>query len=134
MIVEHHGAGGIGLATVKVFLKSNALGLVLVDLSQTSLQKVVCSLSLDDRKRCEVVTADVGSHAEFERDGELPYVQRAAERWGHLDVSVLNAGICEPPRSIMDTEVRAWERMMRVNGLGGMTNSLHLNIEDVTRP
>lgn len=80
------------------------------------------------------MVADVGSHTESERDGELPYVQRAAERWGHLDVSVLNAGVCEPPKSIMDTEVRAWERMMRVNGLGGIPHLPHVLVKNITYP
>lgn len=83
-----------------------------------SLEDAVSGLDESDRSRCQVVAADVSSHSESHPEVEGEYVRKAVEKWGRLDVCVLNAGVCEEPRGIIDTEVKSWERMMSVNALG----------------
>ncbi|KAF5311040.1 hypothetical protein D9619_008120 [Psilocybe cf. subviscida] len=112
-------ASGIGLATAKAFLDANVKGLLLVDLSEEALKKAVNGLAPEDQARCEVFVSDVSSLE------QASYAQRAYERWGRLDVAVLNAGICLPRASILDTEVETWDKIMAVNGRGG-ESSEHL--------
>ncbi|KAF8966583.1 short-chain dehydrogenase/reductase SDR [Flammula alnicola] len=104
--------GGIGLATAKRFLQSNIEGLLLIDLSRESLEKAFSSFTPDEQRRCEMFVADVSSEA------ETTYAEKALERWGRLDIAVLNAGICLPRASILDTEVDTWDKIMNVNGRG----------------
>ncbi|KAF5310684.1 hypothetical protein D9619_008115 [Psilocybe cf. subviscida] len=105
-------AGGIGLATTKAFLNANVKGLLLVDLSEEALKKAVNGLAPEDQARCEVFASDVSS------PDQAFYAQRAFERWGRLDIAILNAGICLPHASILDTEVEAWDKTMAVNSRG----------------
>lgn len=107
--------GGIGLATARLFLQSGVLGLVLIDLAFKNFDETAGPLSPADRERCELIEADVSIE-----EAVRGYVNRAVERWGRLDISVLNAGVCNPRCRILETEVDTWEKLMRVNGLGGM--------------
>lgn len=107
--------GGIGFATVKLFLQSGAKGIVLVDITSSALESAVATLSSDDRGKCELLAADVTSESNAEA-----YVAKAIERWGRLDISVQNAGIASERVSILETDVSLWERTMSVNALGGM--------------
>lgn len=109
--------GGIGFATVKLFLQSNARGLVLVDLTISALENAVSTLSSDDRDKCELLAADVTSE-----DTAEAYAAKAIERWGRLDISVQNAGIASDRVSILETDIGLWERTMSVNALGGMSS------------
>lgn len=109
--------GGIGFATVKLFLQSNARGLVLVDLTISALENAVSTLSSDDRDKCELLAADVTSE-----DTAEAYAAKAIERWGRLDISVQNAGIASDRVSILETDINLWERTMSVNALGGMSS------------
>lgn len=111
--------GGIGLATAKAFLNANIEGLLLVDLTYEALNKALEGLTPENQARCEVFAADVSA------PDEASYAHRAYERWGRLDIAVLNAGICMPRVSILDTEVDTWDKIMAVNGRGG-ESSRHL--------
>ncbi|KAF8190531.1 oxidoreductase [Pholiota molesta] len=105
-------ASGIGLATAEGFLRSNIEGLLLVDKSQELLQTAVSSFTPEDQQRCEILVADVSSEA------DCTYAERALERWGRLDIAVLNAGICFPTASITETDVEVWDKLMSVNARG----------------
>lgn len=105
-------SGGIGLATAKTFLAANVRGLLLVDQSQEYLDRTLLELSSDEQQRCQCFVADVSSEADN-------YAQRALELWGKLDIAVLNAGICNAPTSILDTDAKIWDKIMQVNGRGG---------------
>jgi NAD(P)-dependent dehydrogenase (short-subunit alcohol dehydrogenase family) len=111
--VETYSAGGIGLATAKGFLRSNIEGLLLVDKSQELLQTALSSFTPEHQQRCEILVADVSSEA------DCTYAERALERWGRLDIAVLNAGICFTTASITETDVEVWDKLMSVNARGG---------------
>lgn len=111
-------SGGIGLATAKAFLDANVKGLLLVDLTDEALNKALKGFTPEEQARCEVFAADVSSLE------QASYGQRAYERWGRLDIAVLNAGICLPRASIFDTEVGTWDKIMAVNGRGGKLLSI----------
>jgi NAD(P)-dependent dehydrogenase (short-subunit alcohol dehydrogenase family) len=104
--------GGIGLATARAFLAANIRGLLLVDQSQERLDRVFLELSSDEQQRCQCFVADVSSETNN-------YAKHALELWGKLDVAVLNAGICNEPASILDTDAEIWDKIMQVNGRGG---------------
>lgn len=106
--------GGIGLATVKTFLEANINGLLLVDQNQDALDHILKQLSADELDRCDSFVADVGS----ERSN---YADYALQRWGRLDIAVLNAGIGSELNSILDTDVKIWDKIMEVNGRGGIS-------------
>jgi len=103
--------GGIGLATVKVFLEAGIEGMLLVDQKQETLDQALDRLSTEERGRCRVFVADVSS----ERND---YAARAIEIWGHLDIAVLNAGFCNEPAGIIETDAKIWDRIMEVNARG----------------
>ncbi|TFK38146.1 hypothetical protein BDQ12DRAFT_735743 [Crucibulum laeve] len=81
-------ASGIGLETSKLFLRSGIQGLVLVDRSKEALKKAFSESSESDSQLCEFVEADVSNE-----DSTKLYVKTAVDRWGRLDICVLNAGI-----------------------------------------
>jgi len=105
--------GGIGSATVKTFLEADINGLLLVDQNQDALDHILKQLSADELDRCDSFVADVSSE-------KSDYVDYALQRWGRLDVAVLNAGIGSELNSILDTDVKIWDKVMEVNGRGGI--------------
>ncbi|KJA13730.1 hypothetical protein HYPSUDRAFT_49642 [Hypholoma sublateritium FD-334 SS-4] len=105
-------ASGIGLATVKQFLQANVEGLLLVDISRKALSCAIESLTPEEQDHCEMYVADVSA------ESECTYAEKAAQRWGRLDIAVLNAGICFPTASILDTDVSTWDTLMNVNARG----------------
>ena len=108
-----HSPGGIGLATVKQFLKANIEGLLLIDISHNALSDAIATLAPEEQVHCEIYVADVSV------ESECRYAEKAVQRWGRLDIAVLNAGICLPPASILDTDVSTWDKLMNVNARGG---------------
>ncbi|KAJ3566220.1 hypothetical protein NP233_g7135 [Leucocoprinus birnbaumii] len=106
-------ASGIGLATAKVFLDANIKGLLLVDQTQEALDCVFQQLTSDEISRCDCLAADVSS-------GNSNYAEQAIKKWGHLDIAVLNAGIGSELKSILETDVKTWDRIMEVNARGGL--------------
>lgn len=105
--------GGIGLETAKQFLQAKVEGLLLVDLSLEILGTAFETLTAEEKGRCEIFVADVSA------ESQRTYAEKAVELWGRLDIAVLNAGICLPSASILDTTVAAWDRIMNVNARGG---------------
>jgi NAD(P)-dependent dehydrogenase (short-subunit alcohol dehydrogenase family) len=105
-------SGGIGFAAAQAFLKANVHGLLLVDQTQDALDRALDLLSAEEKARCHSFVADVSSE-------ESNYAERALQLWGHLDIAVLNAGVGNEPTSLLETDVKIWDRMMRINGRGG---------------
>ena len=101
------------MATVKQFLKANIEGLLLIDISHNALSDAIATLVPEEQVHCEIYVADVSVEA------ECGYADKAMQRWGRLDIAVLNAGICLPPASILDTNVSTWDKLMNVNARGG---------------
>ncbi|TVR62850.1 MAG: SDR family NAD(P)-dependent oxidoreductase, partial [Gemmatimonadales bacterium] len=77
------GAGGIGLATARLFLAEGAAGVHLVDLSEEALTEAAAQL---DGERVGISAADVSRDAEVAR-----YMSEAMERFGRVDILFLNA-------------------------------------------
>ena len=85
---------------------------MLSDISGPSLEATIEGLPENDVP-VETVLADVSDVAQVQS-----VVDRALERFGHLDVLVSNAGILSPNGRIHNLETKDWERAFRVNVMG----------------
>jgi NAD(P)-dependent dehydrogenase (short-subunit alcohol dehydrogenase family) len=103
------GAGGIGLATAKLFVQEGAQ-VLLVDLKEDALRKAVESIGSD---AVSYANADVSKPEDVER-----YVQTAAERYGGIDISFNNAGIEGDVQPITDYPLNMFDQVMAVNVRG----------------
>lgn len=103
------GAGGIGLATARLFVAEGAR-VLLVDLQREALEAAVEEIGRDS---ASAVVADVSDPAQVEA-----YVQTALARYGRIDVFFNNAGIEGTVQSIVDTPVAQFDRVMAVNVRG----------------
>lgn len=101
-------ANGIGLAVAERFVAEGAR-LLLVDLDETTLREIALRLGPD--VSCHA--ADV-SHAGSAND----YVSVAIERYGHLDIAILNAGIEGDLGPIGEVSLASFEHVMAVNVRG----------------
>ena len=101
------GAGaGIGRATAELFLERGS-NVVAVDASGDALAWLV------DSPRAISFTADVSDEA-----GNAGMVGAALDRWGRVDVMVLNAGIARRTHWEAEDAVEAYDRIMAVNARG----------------
>ena len=109
------GAGGtLGAALAARFAGEPVTDVVLADLSDAALVATVAGLPAE-RGAVETCTADVSDEAQVQA-----VVDRAVERYGHLDVLVANAGILSPNGRIHNLTTDDWERSFRVNVLGAV--------------
>lgn len=107
------GAGGsLGAALSRQFAGESPSGLVLSDISGPSLEATMAGLPANGVP-VETVLADVGDFGQVEA-----VVERALERFGHLDVLVSNAGVLSPNGRIHNLKDEDWERAFRVNVMG----------------
>jgi NAD(P)-dependent dehydrogenase (short-subunit alcohol dehydrogenase family) len=102
------GAGSIGLASARLFLREGAK-VMLVDLDHTGLEGAVRSL---DSVNVAAVAADVG-----DAEGTRDYVESAYQRFGAIDVLFSNAGnqgpvvpVTEYPEDAFDAQIRVHVR------------------------
>jgi NAD(P)-dependent dehydrogenase (short-subunit alcohol dehydrogenase family) len=102
------GAGSIGLASARLFLKEGAK-VMLVDLEQADLDKALTSLASKD---VDAVAADVGDAATTKA-----YIERTVARFGPIDVLFSNAGnqgpvvpVTEYPEDAFDAQIRVHVR------------------------
>jgi NAD(P)-dependent dehydrogenase (short-subunit alcohol dehydrogenase family) len=102
------GAGGLGGATARR-LSEEGCSLVVVDIDGGAAERVAASLP----GPAIGVAGDVASEADV--DG---YVTAALERFGQLDLHVLNAGIPGPFVALEDLTVEDFDRVMAVNVRG----------------
>ena len=103
------GAGGIGVATGRLFAEEGAR-VLLVDLADEALQQAVRAIGGD---RVSAVVADVTQAEEVQR-----YVQTAIDRHGRIDVFFANAGIEGVVAPITDYPDDVFDRVMAVNVRG----------------
>ena len=102
------GAGSIGLASARLFLREGAK-VMLVDLNEADLQRATREL---DSPSADWVAADVGDAAATQA-----YVERAVDRFGPIDVLFSNAGnqgpvvpVTEYPEDAFDAQIRVHVR------------------------
>ncbi|TDK32180.1 SDR family oxidoreductase [Rhizobium deserti] len=110
------GAGSLGLAAAKLFIEEGAR-VVLVDLSQASLEKAAEGLSED---QVELIPADVSSAADAKS-----YVARAVERFGAIDVLFSNAGNFGTVAPIEDYPDDIFDQVQQVHVKGAFLAAKH---------
>jgi meso-butanediol dehydrogenase / (S,S)-butanediol dehydrogenase / diacetyl reductase len=107
------GAGGtLGAALSRQLAGESLAGLVLSDVSADSLEATLREIP-DAGTDIETVLADVSDFEQVEA-----VVQRALNRFGHLDVLVSNAGVLSPNGRIHNLPDEEWDRAYRVNVMG----------------
>jgi 3-oxoacyl-[acyl-carrier protein] reductase len=114
-VVAITGAGGaLGAALSHQFASEPDTGLVLSDVSASSLDSAVADLVARDGS-VETILADVSDYAQVES-----VVALAVERFGRLDVLISNAGVLSPNGRIHNIATEDWERAFRINVLGAV--------------
>lgn len=105
------GAGGIGKATVELFVAEGAR-VVIADVRDDAGQELAARLG----NAAVYQHTDVGNEADSQAAVDL-----ATERFGGLDILFNNAGIsCGAYPSFLDDKLDDFDRVMRVNVLGPM--------------
>ena len=104
-------ARGIGAAIAVAFAREGAR-LVVADIRSDDLAGVAQQLHADGAD-ARAVVADVSSPEDVDR-----IVATAREEFSGLDVLVNNAGVGGVGRTILETDLGEWERMLRVNLTG----------------
>src|SRR5262245_48536976 len=103
------GAGGIGVATGRLFAEEGA-SVLLVDLAEPPLRQAVQAIG---DERVSAVVADVTQAEDVER-----YVRTAIDRYGGIDVFFANAGVEGVVAPITEYPDDAFDRVMAVNVRG----------------
>lgn len=105
------GAGGIGRATVELFVAEGAK-VVIADIQDEAGRALAAKLGA----AAVFMHTDVGSEADMKAVVDL-----AVERFGGLDILFNNAGMsCGAYPSFLDDRLDDFDRVMRVNVLGPM--------------
>jgi len=111
VIVITGAAGGIGTAVAKK-LRSEGAKLVLVDIDEEELIKLVNNLNLPESDYLLVPT-DVSKEEQVE-----DYVLKTVSKFGRIDAFVNNAGVEGSVNSIIDTEEKDLDFVLNVNVKG----------------
>ncbi|BEJ02752.1 hypothetical protein CcaverHIS631_0705470 [Cutaneotrichosporon cavernicola] len=101
------GASGIGLGIVQAFLAADIKGITVVD-RQSAL-----ALASDDRVLS--ICGDVSVEGTAEE-----YTAATIEKWGQVDIVVLNAGIEGNWHMLHETPMAEYDQVMAVNARGGV--------------
>lgn len=104
------GAGGIGLATAKLFLNEGAKGVALVDFSQKNLDEAKKELA---GKNVLYLQADVSKAADVKR-----YTEESLKAFGKIDVLFLNAGVEGVVKPISEYPEEIFDQVIGVNVKG----------------
>jgi len=100
------GASGIGRAAAKLFVSEGA-NVFLVDRNETDLAKAVAEL---DPSHTGYTAADIADPEQVEAS-----VKAAVERFGGVDIALLNAGITGGRMPIEDFPIDLFDSVMAVN-------------------
>jgi len=103
------GGAGIGKAAGKLF-EAEGASVLLVDLDAAALQSAAAEIGSNRVATC---VADISRPEDNQR-----MVATAVERFGGIDILLANAGIEGAVRSIVDSEVEMFDRVMAVNVRG----------------
>ncbi len=117
-VVITGGAGAIGAATAEEFLKRGAK-VALVDLSEEALEKA--QARLDGSENLIIIKADVSQEQDVKQ-----YVQTAVDAFGSIDVFFNNAGIEGKIKTIVETDVNDFDKVMAVNLRGAFLGLKHV--------
>ncbi|SEJ09859.1 NAD(P)-dependent dehydrogenase, short-chain alcohol dehydrogenase family [Cyclobacterium xiamenense] len=104
------GAGGIGLATARLFLAEGAKGVAIVDFSEENLKLAEESLG---REKVLYIRADVSHAGEVQK-----YTKQVKEKYGRIDVLFLNAGTEGVVKPMEDYPEETFDQVMGVNVKG----------------
>lgn len=103
------GAGGLGCAMARTFLKEGA-SVALIDRDDNVLKEVVDSLKRENPSAHIMhITADLGSESSAENS-----VVQVADNFGSIDILVNNAGIRKYER-ISETTAASWSYILAIN-------------------
>jgi len=111
VVIITGGAGGIGKASAELFAQEGAK-LVLVDMNQEALDKVVDELQLNEERVLTVV-----SNVTKEED-VISYVNKTVERFGRIDVFFNNAGVVGDTGPLIEQTSQNFEFVLDVNVKG----------------
>ena len=100
------GAGGIGRAAAKLYCDEGAK-VMLVDIDEVALKALVAEIGAAN---ADYMVADVGDQLETEA-----YVTATKERFGSIDIALLNAGIEGMIQPIPDYTPEMFDRVINVN-------------------
>tara|TARA_R110002050_G_scaffold255741_1_gene394513 strand:+ start:45825 stop:46583 length:759 start_codon:yes stop_codon:yes gene_type:complete len=111
------GAGGIGLATAKLFLQEGAK-VVIVDIDREVLEKA--TLAVDD-ENLSICVADVSKVLDNEK-----FVETILERHGRIDIFFANAGIEGTSKPIAEYPEEIFDKVIGVNLKGVWLGCKHV--------
>ena len=100
------GAGGIGRAAAKLFCNEGAK-VMLVDIDEAALKALVAEIGAAN---ADYTVADVGDQLETEA-----YVTATKERFGSIEIALLNAGIEGMIQPITDYTPEIFDKVINVN-------------------
>lgn len=105
---------GIGAGVARTFSQNGISKLALIDINPSSLQKA--SESLRQRSPdVELLTAAVDVTNEAHVDNA---VQKAATKFGRVDIGVNCAGVCDPKEPTDRLSLKDWQRTININQTG----------------
>lgn len=112
-------ASGIGLATVRAFLESDAAGLVAVDRSP-QLRDALAECTAKFGTKLQFVQGDVSLEATA-----MEFTQLAVKRFGRIDALVNNAGVAVV-KPLHETSGEEWDFVMGVNAKAALWAARHV--------
>ena len=101
--------GGIGKATVELFIKEGA-NVLMVDLNEDNLIEFAKEM---DSNKLSYFQGDVSSLIDNQKSVDL-----ASERYGGLDIFIANAGVAGEIQSIVEYDEKTFDSVMAVNAKG----------------
>src|SRR5690606_9093976 len=111
------GAGGIGMATAKLFLEEGAK-VVIVDINRELLEKAGFELDHENLSFC---VADVSK-----ADDNKKYVEQTLDVHGKIDIFFANAGIEGTSKPISEYPDEIFDRVMAINLKGVWLGCKHV--------
>ena len=111
------GAGGIGLATAKLFLKEGAK-VVIVDIDREILEKAILAI---DHENLSICVADVSKAMDTEK-----FVETTLEVHGKIDIFFANAGIEGTSKPIAEYPDDIFDKVIGVNLKGVWLGCKHV--------
>ncbi|PYH71798.1 SDR family NAD(P)-dependent oxidoreductase [Aspergillus vadensis CBS 113365] len=109
------GAGsGIGAGVARKFIQNGVSKLALVDINSSNLQNVSESLK-QTSPYVELLTASVDVTNEAQVNNA---VQKAATKFGRVDIGVNCAGVGDPGKPTHQSSLRDWQRTVDINQTG----------------